>query len=468
MSVLGRVLRRCVAVVAFAALLAALVASPALAAKHNPRGRYLGVVPAKKARPSRLSVPHADTGGNLTWHGGPVVHGGTAYAIYWAPAGYSFPASYTTAVDSYFQHVAADSGESTNVYSVARQYADGVGPTSYDVSWGGSFTDTNPFPASGCSDPGYSPCLTDDQLTDELDSYLTAHALPRGMHNLYFLFTPTGVGSCFDSSGSTCAFSYYCGYHSDFLSTAGRTLYANHPQVGGADGCDIGENPTGTSADATISVVSHEHNEIDTDPLGDAWYDADGEENADKCGFYFGDALGSTGSGDLYNQTIGGSPYYLQLEWSNADTGCLPDMQAAGQPVAPVASFTHAGSAVAGQLVTFDGSASHDPNGTILGYAWQYGDGSSGSGRFPFHAYAKAGTYQVKLTVTDNEGAVGTASAPITVAASATPPLDTKPAAPTDPKQPVAKKKHKKKCKIVKRKGKKHKKCKKPKKKRRR
>ncbi|MEA2375117.1 MAG: endo-chitodextinase, partial [Thermoleophilaceae bacterium] len=461
MAALATLMRRCVALAAFVVLLAVAVPSFASAAQHNPRGRFLGVVPAKNAKASPFSGRHA-LASNLTWHGGPVVHGGTAHAIYWAPPGYSFPSDYTSSIDAYFAHVAADSGKSSNVYSVARQYADGVGPTSYQVTYGGSLTDTNPFPAGDCTDPGTSPCLTDQQLTEELDGFLTAHSQPRGMNNLYFLFTPAGVGSCFDSGGQTCAFSYYCGYHSDFLSDAGHTLYANHPYASGVYGCDAGENPSGTSGDGTINVVSHEHNEIDTDPLGDAWFDADGEENADKCGFNFGTELGSTGSGDLYNQVIDGAQYYLQQEWSNADGGCVQDMAAAGQPQAPTATFTHAGSAVAGQLVTFDGSQSHDSNGTILGYAWQYGDGSTGSGKFPFHAYSKAGTYQVTLTVTDDEGATGQASAPVTIGAGATPPTETKPAVPGSSTQPVAKKHKKKKCRKAK--GKKHKKkCKKPK-----
>lgn len=453
-------MRRCVALAALAVLLAAAVPSPASASEHNPRGRFLGVVPAKNAKASPFSGRHA-LAGNLTWHGGPVVHGSTVHAIYWAPPGYSFPSDYTSSINAYFAHVATDSGQSTNVYSVARQYADGVGPTSYQVGWGGSLTDTNPFPAGDCTDPGTSPCLTDQQLTDELDSFLDAHSLPRGMNQMYFLFTPAGVGSCFDSSGQTCAFSYYCGYHSDFLSGSERTLYANEPYASGVYGCDAGQNPTGTSGDGTINVVSHEHNEINTDPLGTAWFDADGDENGDKCGFNFGASLGSTPSGDLYNQLIGGSPYYLQQEWSNADGGCVQNMQTAGATQPPAAAFTHSGSAVAGQLVTFDASQSHDPDGTILGYAWQYGDGSSGSGRFPFHAYSKAGTYQVTLTVTDDQGATGQTSGPVTVAAVTAPPTETKPAVPGSTSHPATKhkkKKHRKhKKKHKKKKGKKKK-----------
>jgi PKD repeat protein len=453
-------MRRCAALAAFLVLaVAAMPASSSAGAAHNPHGRFLGVVPSKVAGGSPFAPRRAPTS-NLSNHGGPVVHGSHVYAIYWAPSGYSFPSDYTSSIDSYFGNVAADSGKSTNVYSVARQYADGVGPTSYQVTFGGSYTDTDPFPTSDCTGPG-SLCLTDQQLTGELDSFISAHSLPRGMTNLYFLFTPPNVGSCFDNTSLTCAFNYYCGYHSDFVTGAGTVLYANEPYVSGVYGCDSGESPTGTTGDGTINVVSHEHIEIATDPLGNAWYDdASGDEIADKCGFDFGSPLGSADSGGLYNQLIGGGQYYLQQEWSNSDGACVQNMAAAGPAQPPIASFTHSGGPIAGQLVTFDASQSNDPDGTILGYSWNYGDGSTGTGKFPFHAYAASGTYQVTLTTTDDDGMTGSNSAPITVApaASSVPP-ETKPAAPIAPaNHPVAKKKkHKKK---------KHKKHKKHKKKR--
>jgi YVTN family beta-propeller protein len=54
--------------------------------------------------------------------------------------------------------------------------------------------------------------------------------------------------------------------------------------------------------------------------------------------------------------------------------------------------------------VSFDGSASYDPDNDPLMYAWSFGDGSTGSGAAPSHAYKAAGTYQVKLTVSDGRG----------------------------------------------------------------
>ena len=61
------------------------------------------------------------------------------------------------------------------------------------------------------------------------------------------------------------------------------------------------------------------------------------------------------------------------------------------------------------------GSGSSDADGSISGYQWKFGDGSTGSGATPAHTYANAGSYTAVLTVTDNLGAIGTASVGITV-----------------------------------------------------
>lgn len=54
--------------------------------------------------------------------------------------------------------------------------------------------------------------------------------------------------------------------------------------------------------------------------------------------------------------------------------------------------------------IDFEASAS-DPEGTVESYAWEFGDGSTGSGPNPTHAYDVAGEYTVTLTVTDEEAA---------------------------------------------------------------
>ena len=72
--------------------------------------------------------------------------------------------------------------------------------------------------------------------------------------------------------------------------------------------------------------------------------------------------------------------------------------------MSPVAAFTYSYN---GLVCSFDASGSHDPDGSIVDYTWDYGDGSSSSGMTAIHSYASDGVYTVSLTVTDNDGATG-------------------------------------------------------------
>lgn len=82
----------------------------------------------------------------------------------------------------------------------------------------------------------------------------------------------------------------------------------------------------------------------------------------------------------------------------------------------PVASFTASKtSARTGEAITFNASSSYDSDGSIVSYAWDFGDGSTASGVVVKHSYSSAGTYTVELTVTDSDGATDNATVQITV-----------------------------------------------------
>jgi PKD repeat protein/C1A family cysteine protease len=66
-------------------------------------------------------------------------------------------------------------------------------------------------------------------------------------------------------------------------------------------------------------------------------------------------------------------------------------------------------------IVNFDASSSRDSDGSIVFYAWSFGDGNTASGVTASHTYNAAGTYTAKLTVTDNKGSTGSASSIISV-----------------------------------------------------
>jgi len=109
----------------------------------------------------------------------------------------------------------------------------------------------------------------------------------------------------------------------------------------------------------------------------------------------------------------------------------------------PVASFTTTPNpAVVGASVTFNASASRDPDGNIVTYAWDFGDSTNGTGAITSHPYASAGTYNVTLNVTDNDSLNGTVYHDVVVRPP--PPGPRPPVAdfvaspsPTDPGSPV-------------------------------
>jgi PKD repeat protein len=97
-------------------------------------------------------------------------------------------------------------------------------------------------------------------------------------------------------------------------------------------------------------------------------------------------------------------------EWASV-TEFRPDA------LAPVAAFELEARDLS---LSVDDAASSGGDSAIASYAWTFGDGQSATGRTPQpHTYAAAGTYQVKLTVTNTSGQTSSSTRSVTVAARA-------------------------------------------------
>lgn len=109
--------------------------------------------------------------------------------------------------------------------------------------------------------------------------------------------------------------------------------------------------------------------------------------------------------------------YNRQLSAANVESHYKAGL---GQNVnlSPTAAFELKNS---GMEVQLDASASSDPDGTIEAYAWDFGDGKTATGQRATHEYAEPGTYQVKLTVTDNGQATDTVTKSVTIEPPAEP-----------------------------------------------
>jgi len=170
------------------------------------------------------------------------------------------------------------------------------------------------------------------------------------------------------------------------------------------------------------------------------WHHIVGTEGADGIKLYVDGALVAsnpnvttaqayTGYWRIGGDNIGGwpnQPTNTYFTGSIDDVAVYPSALAAGAVAAhtafgrgqtpPTADFT---STAADLVASFDGTGSTAAAGrTITGYAWSFGDGSTGSGATASHTYATAGTYQVTLTVTDNGGLTSSVIQPITVSAA--------------------------------------------------
>lgn len=137
---------------------------------------------------------------------------------------------------------------------------------------------------------------------------------------------------------------------------------------------------------------------------GSASTDPDG--SVQSYAWTFGDGGTGTGTSPSHTYpTAGVRTVTLTVTDNDGGTGSRSAQVTPGQTnEAPHAAFT---STCDGRTCTLDGSASFDNDGTITGYAWDFGDGTQGSGANPQHRYSAGANYNVTLQVTDNAGATG-------------------------------------------------------------
>jgi hypothetical protein len=268
-----------------------------------PTGKGIGrpATPAESAA-LRYANPHHGGGGNgISYHGGPVVLGTpNAYYIWYGNwSGNSATSILTTLISNF---------GGTPYYNINTTYYDGSNAhVSNAVHYAGSTT------------VGYThgTALTDANIQTIVQEAISSNALPKDSNGVYFVLTDATV----NATSGFCT--QYCGWHTNG-SILGSTI--KYAFVGNPDRCPSScaaqtTSPNGNAgADGMASIISHEFEETTSDPLGNAWYDTRGQENADKCAWTFG-TESTASNGSKYNVTIGGLKFLIQQNWVNANGG---------------------------------------------------------------------------------------------------------------------------------------------------
>ena len=102
---------------------------------------------------------------------------------------------------------------------------------------------------------------------------------------------------------------------------------------------------------------------------------------------------------------------------------CNSTCECQGTSKPPIANFRYSPEhPLLTQTITFNASASYDPDGVITTYEWDFGDETNGTGKVTTHAYSSVGSYNVTLTITDDDGATNSTNAVIQVTSHDTTP----------------------------------------------
>ncbi|GAA5109344.1 hypothetical protein GCM10023339_09300 [Alloalcanivorax gelatiniphagus] len=256
----------------------------------------------------------------------------------------------------------------------------------------------------------------------------TGAATPNVKPVAQFTAQPSGLTAAFSSSGSSDPDGTIASYSWTFGD--GGTSTAANPSHTWTTAGTYGVTLTVTDDDGASSSVTKQVS-VSAPPVASFTTDVtgtqlavDGSGSSDDQGvtsysWTFGDGGTATGATATHTYAAGGT-YQVGLKVTDATGNTATRTQqvtVAAANTAPDAAFTVTTS---GLTVNANGNASSDPDGTIASYAWTFGDGGTATGATASRTYAAAGTYEVRLTVTDDDGATDVATQQVTVSQAAT------------------------------------------------
>lgn len=231
----------------------------------------------------------ARTGGssNLLYHNGPIVSTPTVQAIYWGTnwSNSSFTADKQTGLASFYNGWKGSSYANTN--------------TEYNDS-------TGAFVTTG---------MTNLNAIVDTSAAKSGNNTSAILAEVCKVVTNPQAGAYYPVYTDLKRAGNFCAYHS-WGSCGGTPIqFGFFWNLDGDAGCDPQSDVTTETQGlaALANVSAHELSEMLTDPNGNAWYDASGAENGDKCAWKFKNDVSFTNS----------TTWKLQMEWSNAANGCI-------------------------------------------------------------------------------------------------------------------------------------------------
>ncbi len=250
------------------------------------------------------AASHASANANgIVYHGGPVMNAATGTNVYYIWYGNWAGNSAPTILTDFMNGLGGSPW-----YNINTTYSDSKNvPVVNKVTLAGQATDA------------YSKgkALTDANIFTVVTSAITAGKVPLDANALYFVLTSADV----NATSGFCT--RYCGWHTygtynkvsvkySFVGDSTRCPNACMAQTTGPNG--------NAGADGMASVIAHELAEAVTDPQLNAWYDANGAENADKCAWRFGTTY-KVANTAYANVRLGTRDFLLQQNWVNAAGG---------------------------------------------------------------------------------------------------------------------------------------------------
>jgi hypothetical protein len=225
--------------------------------------------------------PHGGGSPLMTFHGGTVMTTAVTQAIFWGTSWTSYSGDKITGMDTWYS---------------------GFGGSSY-AKTSDEYTGTNGQVMSSTSHLGHvidgsaaSGGNKSSAILAEVCKVVT-NPVTNGYYAVYTDVPRGHVG--------------YCAYHSWGQCNGVNIQFAFFFNLDGDSGCDpqdtSGLHSQGLAALANVS--GHELSEARTDPRGDGWTDANGQENGDKCAWRFGTPLLTFSNGTQWK---------IQGEWSNS------------------------------------------------------------------------------------------------------------------------------------------------------